>query len=155
MQNELDVLLDTAIYKEIASQALYIAAQDKTQDPSAKTLLKELAEEELGHSELLKNLKDKIMDKVSDKWSDRQNRIQNLMISEYLTGPENVEGAGLQETLVFAMKREQQAIEFYSKMMNAMIDEAAKRLCERLVREELKHKLRPEMFYDDFFYRED
>ena len=72
------------------------------------------------------------------------------MISEYLTGGDTLDGAGLQDTLIFAVKREQQAVDFYSRMMGIMRYQAAKRLCERLVHEELKHKLRLEMFYDDF-----
>ena len=39
-----------------------------------------------------------------------------------------------------------------SNMMSIMTDEAAKHLCARLVQEELKHKLRLEVFYDDLFY---
>lgn len=58
MRDELTELLDAAIYKEIASQAFYIAGQKKTQDPGAKALMKELAEEELKHSQWLKNLKE-------------------------------------------------------------------------------------------------
>ena len=151
MSDELTQLLDTAIYKEIASQAFYIAGQDKTQDPGAKALMKELAQEELRHSEWLKRLKEKGLEKLS--W--HQDKVSNLMISEYLTGGNTLEGAGLQDTLVFAMKREQQAIEFYSSLMSVMRDEAAKRLCEKLVHEELKHKLRLETFYDNQFYGED
>ena len=151
MSDELIELLDTAIYKEIASQAFYIAGQSRTEDPSAKILMKELAEEELKHSELLKNIKGKEINKVI--W--HQDEVLNLRISEYLTGGETLEGAGLQDTLIFAMKREQQAVEFYSKMMSIMKNETAKRLCERLVHEELRHKLRLEIFYDDFFYGED
>ena len=59
MPDELVELWDTAIYKEIASQAFYIAGQSKTQDPGAKALMKELAREELKHSQWLKNLKEK------------------------------------------------------------------------------------------------
>jgi len=151
LSDELTQLLDTAIYKEIASQAFYIAGQDKTQDPGAKALMKELAQEELRHSEWLKRLKEKGLEKLS--W--HQDKVSNLMISEYLTGGDTLEGAGLQDTLVFAMKREQQAIEFYSSLMSVMRDEAAKRLCEKLVHEELKHKLRLETFYDNQFYGED
>ena len=151
MTNELAELLDTAIYKEIASQAFYVAGQSKTQDPGAKALMKELAQEELRHAEWLKDLKEKGVEKRH--WY--QKRVQNLRISKYLTGGETLEDAGLQDTLTFAMKREQQSIEFYSKLMSVMIDEAAKRLCERLVHEELKHKRRLEMFYDDFFYGDD
>jgi len=151
MSDELTDLLDTAIYKEIVSQAFYVAGQSKTQDPGARALMKELAQEELRHSEWLKDLKEKGVGKLN--W--HKERVQNLRISEYLTGGETLEGASLQDTLTFAIKREQQSIEFYSKLMSVMRDEAAKRLCERLVHEELKHKLRLEMFYDDFFYGED
>lgn len=151
MPDELTDLLDTAIYKEIASQAFYIAGEKKTQDSAAKALMKELAEEELKHSQLLKNLKEKGLWKLD--WY--REKVPNLMISEYLTGGETLESAGLQDTLIVAMKREQQSVDFYSRMMGIMKDQAAKRLCERLVHEELKHKLRLEIFYDDFFYGED
>jgi len=151
MSDELTELLDTAMYKEIASQAFYIAGQNKTQDPGAKALMKELAEEELKHLQWLKNLKERGLGKRG--W--HQEKVPNLMISEYLTGGDILESAGLQDTLVFSMKREQQAIEFYSKMMGVIRDGTAKHLCERLVHEELKHKLRLETFYDDLFYSED
>ena len=58
MQDELTELLDTAIYKEIASQALYEAEQSKTQDPGARALMRELAEQEAKHAQWLKNLKE-------------------------------------------------------------------------------------------------
>ena len=151
MPDELTELLDNAIYKEIASQAFYLAGQSKTQDPGARALLKELAEEELKHSQWLKKYKEEGL--VKQDW--HREKIPNLMISEYLTGGGVGEGAGLQDVLVSAMKREQQAIEFYSKMMSILRDETAKNLCQRLVHEELKHKLKLETFYDDLFYGED
>lgn len=151
MSDELAELLDTAIYKEIASQAFYIAGQSRTEDPAARVLMKELAEEELKHSRLLKNIKEKGLYQSSR----HRDEVPNLRISDYLTGVETLEGAGLQDTLVFAIKREQQSIEFYSKLMSVMRDKTAKNLCERLVRNELRHKLRLETFYDDFFYGED
>ncbi len=151
MSDELTELLDEAMYKEIASQAFYIAGQNKAQDPAAKVLMKELAEEELKHLQWLKNLKERGLGKRG--W--HQEKVSNLMISEYLTGGDILEDASLQDTLVFSMKREQQAVEFYSKMMGVIRDETAKHLCERLAHEELKHKLRLETFYDDLFYSED
>ncbi|MDP2931810.1 MAG: ferritin family protein [Chloroflexota bacterium] len=151
MPDDLADLLDMAVYKEIASQALYIAAQDKTQDPAARALMKELAEEELKHSRLAGALKERGLAKRD--WHPKP--VPNLKISEYLTGPDTLTGAGLQETLIFAMKREQESVEFYSQMMSVMRGEDAKHLCERLVHEELKHKLKLELFYDSLFYQED
>ena len=151
MQDELTELMEAAMYKEIASQTFYTAGQNSTDDPGAKALMKELAEEELRHSQILKNLKERNWKK--ERW--HQEKIPNLMISEYLTGPQNLEGLGLQDTLVFAMKREQEALEFYSRMMSILRSKSAKLLCERLVHEELKHKFRLEILYDDLFYGED
>ena len=151
MSDELTELLETAMYKEIASQAFYEATQGKVQDPGAKALMKELAEEEVKHSQWLRKLKEEGVAK--GRW--HREKVPNLMISEHLTGADTIEGAGLQETLVFAMKREQQAVEFYSQMMSIMRDESAKHLCERFVQEELRHKLKLESFYDDLFYVED
>ena len=59
MPDELSEVLDTAIYKEIASQAMYEAAQRKTDDPGAKELLRDLAGQEVKHAEKLKDLKEK------------------------------------------------------------------------------------------------
>ncbi len=151
MPDELAELLDTAIYREIASQAFYIAGQSKTQDPGARALLKELAREELKHSRWLKSFKEKGLAKRG--W--HQGKVSNLMISEYLTGGDTLEGAGLQDALTLAIKREHQAVEFYSRMMSVMRDETARHLCQRLAHEELKHKLKLETFYDDLFYSED
>lgn len=151
MSDELTELLDAAISKEIASRAFYIAGQGKTQDPGAKALMKELAEEELKHSQLLKGIKEKGIAQAT--W--QRNGVLNLGISEYLTGGETLEGAGLQDTLIFAMKHEQQSVEFYSRLMSVMRDRAAKQMCERLIHEELTHKSRLEILYDDLFYGED
>ncbi len=150
LPDELTELWDTAIYKEIASQAFYIAGQGKTADPAARALLKDLAREEQKHARWLKQLKEE--NRIERRGQLKE--IPNLMVSEYLTGGDTLEGAGLQDVLALAMKREQQAVEFYSRMTGVMRDETAKRLCQRLVHQELKHKLRLEKFYDDLFYNE-
>ena len=150
MPDELSEVLDTAMYKEIASQAMYEAAQRKTDDPGAKELLKDLAGQEVKHSEKLKDLKQTGLVK---QW--HQGEIADLKVSNYLTGGDTLEGAGLQDTLIFAMKREEESVDFYRKMMGMMREEAAKQLCANLVNEELKHKKRLETLYDQLFYGED
>ncbi len=147
MQNELDELLEVAIYREIASQAVYIAAQRKTNDPDARKLMEDLAEDELRHSEILKELREKGW--KADHWY--RDKIPELKVSEYLIGIDRLEKASLQDTLVFAMKREQDAVEFYSRMMSALRSKEAKISCERMVHEELKHKYRLEILYEDLF----
>jgi len=96
MPNELTDLLDSTIYKEIASPTSHITGQSQTQHP-ARELMKELTEEGLA------------------KQGGYQNKVPNLMTSEYLVGSDKLEGTGLQTTPVFTMKREQRAIKPYSK----------------------------------------
>lgn len=148
MTDELTELLDMAIYKEIASQAIYLVGQSRTEDPGAKTLLKDLVEAESEHARRLREFKEEGLAKPD--W--HREGIANLRIGEYLTGSDMLNGAGLQDTLIFAIKREQQSLEFYSKLMSVLGGEAAKHLCGRLAREELRHKLKLELFYDDLFY---
>jgi len=151
MQNELRELLDTALYKEIASQAFYEAGQTRTDDPGAKALMEELAEDERRHADMLRELKEQQWN--SSQW--HSHAIPNLMISEHLTCGDKLQEASLQGTLLFAMKREQQALEFYSHLMSALRDKEAKLLCQKLVHDELEHKLKLETLYDDLFYQED
>ena len=151
MENELSELLQTAIYKEIASEAFYEAGQATTDDPGARALMRELAEDERRHTETLKQLRDR----ECRPGASHSETVSNLMLSEHLTGGDTLKGAGLQETLLFAIKREQQAVEFYSRLMSALREADAKQLCERLVHDELHHKLRLETLYDDLFYQED
>ena len=124
--------------------------QNKTQDPGAQSLMREMAEEEKKHSQWIKALKDKKTLGLSTRGS-----VPNLKISDYLTTPETPAGSNLQDTLIYAMKREQQSLEFYSNLMASLRTAAAKRLCVRLVNQELRHKLKLETLYDNMFLGED
>jgi len=151
MREEINDLLDNAIYKEIASEAMYIAGQNKTQDPGAVLLMKELAEHEHQHAEALKHFKEKGL--KDDSWY--QKKVSDLKISQYLVAGDSLEGANIQDTLIFAMKREQQSAEFYMNMMGLLRDTTAKHMAHSMAVEELRHKLKLQTHYDDIFYREE
>lgn len=151
MHDELNYLLDVAVYKVIAAQATYEESQSQTNDYGAQALMRELANDEGRYLQMLKPLRKK--DIVQTQWD--KGIIPNLTISEHLTGGDTLRNAGVQGTLLFAMKREQEAAEFYSQMMSDLRTMEAKLLCESLVHAELKHKLQLEMLYDDLFYGED
>jgi len=147
MADEFSDLWDSAIYKEMASQSLYLEAQRDTDDPAAKAMLAELAAEELKHVEILRKMKEAGWRPVD--WN--RVTLTDLRLSDYLSGPDTLEGAGLQEVLIFAMKREQQSVAFYSQMMGTLRLESAKVLCFRLAQEELKHKMKLELEYEKLF----
>ena len=149
MQDEMSEVLDAAIYKEIAAEALYTAAQKQTTDAGARALMRGLAEEEKKHATWLKDLKG---NGSSVSWHNGQTH--DLHISDYLVTSDRLEGAGLQDTLIFAIKREQEAMEFYAKMMGVVRGKTAKGLCQKLAQEELRHKYKLEVLYDDSFNAE-
>ena len=148
--SEITELLDIAIDREIASEAFYIGAQKKTQDPGARELLQELASQEAKHREWVKDLKEKGLSRQS--W--RRKKLPDLMISEYLIDINLEEPVGLQDVITAAMKREQNSIDFYTQMKQLLNVKIAQQLCERLIQEEHRHKSRLEVFYDDFFLKE-
>ena len=120
--DELDELWDTAIYKEIAAQTLYLEAQQETDDPATRMMLGELAAEELKHSETLKKMK-------QAGWQPGDCNLStaaDLKLSDYMQGPDTLEGADLQEVLIFAMKRELESAHFYTRMMGTLRQESAR-----------------------------
>ncbi|MFH0942264.1 MAG: ferritin family protein [Chloroflexota bacterium] len=151
MKDELAELFDIAIYREIASQALYHVAQAKTEDPGAKARLKELEEAERQHERRLKEFKEKGLRGMSVHRED----VVDLKMSQYLHAPLTLEGAGLQDTLAFAINHERQAVDFYTGMMAILQSPEARDLCKTLIQGELGHKAKLELIYDGLFYKED
>jgi rubrerythrin len=148
--DELVELIDTAIYKEVASQSWYLAGMKAAGDPGAKALMGELATQEAGHADRLKALRER----GTGRLRARAPEVADLRLSEYLLGAYTLEGAGLEDTLIFAIGREQESMVFYSQMMGVLVSRPAKRLAAALAREELSHKLKLEILFDDLFYRE-
>jgi rubrerythrin len=149
--SEIEDIIEAAMFQEIASQAFYVAAQNQSPEPGVETMLKDLAAEEGKHLDWLRNIRDKGI-KSSGSHPDK---VTDLKLSEYLTGGDKLDGAGLQDTLIFAIKRERQSMDFYDNMMSILREKGAKQLCRRLVQAELGHKYKLETLYDDLFYRED
>jgi rubrerythrin len=77
------------------------------------------------------------------------------MISEYLVDPGIAEGAGLQEVLIAAMKREQYSVEFYNGLERAMTDGPGRQFCRKLILAEEGHKAKLEDLYENLFLKED
>ena len=151
MNDELTDLLEAAMLKEVASGTFYTEGQKKTDNPGARALLKKLADMECAHLEMLKKLSRR--ERPPSHW--RRNKAASLRLGDYLSSGESLEEAGLQDTLVFAIKQEQRAAAFYSQMKAVFTDEETRRLCQHLIDEENGHLRKLELFYDDFVFAED
>ncbi len=142
-------ILKQALAKEKEAHKVYSDALKIVKDPGARKLISDLAKEELGHVRYLERYKTEGLQLREMK------KIQDLRISDYLVEKELSPDMNLQDVLIFAMKREQKAHEFYLNLSKAVDDADAKRLFDILAQEELSHKNRLETFYDDVIYKED
>ena len=148
MNDELKNLIDTAMRREIESRALYEVAQAKSNNPIAKKLFKALAGEEEQHLEMIKKLgSDNVVMSSTSK-----EMLLGLKKSEFMLEEVIPKDMSVGEILMMAIKREQAALEFYSKMCSVFQKKEAKSLCEDLSHAELKHKVKLELMYDDLFY---
>lgn len=142
-------ILKQSVAKEKEAYKVYSDALKIVKDPGAKKLIGDLAKEELGHVKRLQRYK------TEGLQSREMKKIQDLRISDYLVEKELTPNMSLQDVLIFAMKREKKAHEFYLNMSKAVDETDTKRLFDILAQEELSHKNRLETFYDDVIYRED
>lgn len=140
-------ILDIAMDREIVAEAFYEAAQHKTSDKGAIELLKELASYEHQHLLWIKKLKNSGADIGS--WSPQ--KVQNLNLTGYLNDIQLNYGAGLQEVLTAAMKREQSSIEFYTVLQSEFDNPEIIELCSKLASQEAVHKNKLELLYENIF----
>ncbi len=148
--NTLKEILDTATKKETEAYEFYSEAVNIVKEPSAKVLLKEFADIELKHKNILENFD---LNEVDEEHHTIKHP-HDLHLSQYLVDKEITEESTIQEIMIHAMKREQSAYEFYNDMAKVVTSIEVKNLFEDLAAEELDHKGRIETEYDDVIYKE-
>ena len=148
LKKSVDEILKQAAVKEQESFEFYKNALEIVKDAGAIQLIDELAKEELKHKERLENFKPGELKDCELK------KIRDLRISDFLVEEEITDKTGFQGVLIKAMKKEQNAYEFFTRMIDAIEDKEVKRLFEILANEELEHKNRLEKYYDDVVYSE-
>lgn len=148
LKKSVDEILKQAAVKEQESFEFYRDALEIVKDAGARQLIDELAKEELAHKGRLENFKPGELKDYEMK------KIRDLRISEFLVEEDITEKSGFQAVLIKAMKKEQNAYEFFTRMIDAIDDKEVKKLFEVLANEELDHKNRLETYYDDVVYSE-
>jgi len=141
---------------EEQSYALYTTALEKATRSSAKSLLRELAQAEIGHKEkLLAIMQDKA--DISQLGSPT-GRVEDLKIVDFAEKTTLSENANYPTLLLFAAKREKNTYEHYRSLATgpfARYYPTAGQLFSKLAEEELIHKNRLEREYDQNVFKED
>jgi len=141
-------ILDFAISKEKEAADFYTEAGKEESMAGAKEMLKEFAQEERKHQNLLEEFKQKgFASGISDykfRW------ITDIKRSNYVVDMEYRKAMAYNELLMLAMKREEKALALYNEMLVKADTAEGKKLFKMLCQEEAKHKLALETMYDDY-----
>ena len=141
-------ILDFAIQKEQDAADFYTELATKMSKPQMKGIFENFAKEEMGHKGKLEGIK-------AGKYAmPSQQKVQDLKIGDHLVEVELKADIEFQDALILAMKAEKAAYRLYSDLAEATDDDNAKNLFLSLAQEEAKHKLRFEIEYDNYAYKD-
>lgn len=142
-------ILERAIQSEEHSYQLYSNLSQRVERPETKRLLESLAAQELKHKELLEGV-----DLESVESAEGTKIPEERTLSDFLEPTPIDAKSTIQDVILFAIRKEQSAHEFYKRMTEYAPTPEAKGLFERLTGEEMKHKENLENLYEEMFMRE-
>ena len=131
-----------AIAREEAAYRTYGELSEKAETPGLKELLLGLQADEKNHKKILQDLTEKKVD------SFETHKVIDLKISDYLTEEPPTSDMSFQDLLILAAKKEQEAVELYTNMREAVKPDDLKKLFNFLIEQEKTHKLRLETEYE-------
>ncbi|MGD2206775.1 MAG: ferritin family protein [Anaerolineae bacterium] len=146
-------ILQEAIQGEVESYELYTNAVDLVETEHIKDLLRELAQEELGHKVTLEQM---LAESSQLEWQVGELKaasIQDYKIADHLVARPLGPDATFQDVCIFAAKKEQQSHELYRNMAAQSVGEV-RELLEAMAKDELRHKNLVEGWYEEVVYQE-
>jgi rubrerythrin len=149
----IEEILREAIQGEIESHQLYTDAVDLVETEHIRTLLRELAQEELGHKAALEKMlahPERISGQVR---ALQETTVEDYRIADHLVARPLGPDAGFQDVCIFAAKKEQQSHELYRDLAAQNTGEA-RDLLEAMAKDELRHKNLVEGWYEEVVYQE-
>jgi rubrerythrin len=141
-------ILNRAIGKEVEAKTMYEIYAGKVEDSQSKGLLRELAQEELGHKQALEKID------PDEPGTFKTPKILSSELGGLSERPQISKEATMQEVLRYAIAEEVDAFDFYTSLTKHAAGETFRNLLNRLASEEKKHKQRLERLYDDMFQPE-
>ena len=136
-----------AMDKEKKANELYLLFRGKVKDDAARTLLQELADQEMGHWKMIREALDSgAIEGIGAKAKGR-----DIQVSDYMVEIELTPDSSPQDIMVFAMQMEKKAMDFYGGLLDQYRGTELEALFGRLAREEMRHKQILEKEYEEHF----
>lgn len=146
--DSVEKVLEYAIAKEEDAYRFYIDLAGRTNRPHMRALFEGFAKEEQGHKQKLIGVREGQIAMPSPE------KVRDLKIGDNLVEVELNADMELQDALIVAMKAEKAAFKLYTDLAEAAGDTVTRDLFQSLAQEEARHKLRFEIEYDNYVYKE-
>lgn len=151
----LDRALKVGLTIEEGAYNLYANAEKMVKEPGSRQMLRELAGDEKGHMDYFaKALKDPSRVVAASKQADLRRAVQDLKITDPMVDGGLKPDATYQEVLLFAIKSEKKANEFYTALAADFAGNPVADTWKVFANVEAGHKLRLEKEYDDVILKE-
>lgn len=144
----IDDILDFAMEEEQKAVDFYTDLASRATSDEMKSVFETFAKEEITHKQRLMKVKEEgLYDAPTEHVSD-------LKIADYLVNVKPSPSMTYQDALVVAMNKEKAAFKLYMALSERAPNDSMRKLFLSLAQEESKHKLRFELEYDEYVYRE-
>jgi rubrerythrin len=147
--NSVDEILDFAIKNEQDAVDFYTKLAESTTNKAVQKVFLHNAAEEKSHKVKLERVKEEGVFR-----SEFPDGVRDLKISDYVVPATPTKIDDYAEALRLAMHREKGAFKLYMSLSKQTDNSDLKKLFLRLADEEASHKLKFELEYDEFVYRE-
>jgi len=153
MARSVERILREAIEGEIDAHRLYSNAVELVRAEHVKEILRQLAQEELGHQAALEKM---LANPGQMRW--RVRKLQATPVEDYGVGDHLVvkplgPDATFQDVCIFASKKEQASYLMYSHLAQQN-DGEVRDLFEAMAKDELRHKNLVEGWYEEVIYQD-
>ncbi len=135
-------IIQFAIQRERDACRAYGEMSEIAETPGLRKLLLELQAEEKKHRELLQDITSEDIENLET------HKVVDLKISDFLTEEPPTPDMTFQDLLIFAAKKEQQAVELYTSMKAAVNSDELKKMFDFFIEQEKEHKLKLETEYE-------
>lgn len=148
-QTQVEQILAGAIGREIEARDFYRQVAERAGNSTVKETFQQLAQEEAGHQELLESCR-----ADPAKLLKIQAPAVDYKVAEITELPAFALDMKPADAIALAMKKEQQAVEFYRQMEANAADSGVKAMFANLANMELGHKHRLENVFVEIGYPE-
>jgi rubrerythrin len=146
-------ILREAIQGEAESYQLYTNAVDLVQATHIQGLLRELAQEELGHKAALEKMLANPSRLRADVGKLNATPVEDYKIGDHLVAQPLGPDSSFQDVCIFASKKEKESHELYADLAQQNTGEI-RDLFEAMAKDELRHKNLVERWYEEVIYQE-